>query len=504
MPPAGQATVSALNNASRLGDGSKEKPWIVGPGPLGTHATIEAAVTEASSGDHIRLLPGLYRESVLVAKPLTIEGPPPKSGVYPAVIENDQQSPLTIDCTEGEVKIRSLMISGKGHRLTNEFNPIEVLGGTLRLESSALETRSQNCIKVRGEAKLLVLACTFLDSSEFAISAKDFSSISIRGSDFLTDGIEVTGGSGTVEACKFLGDAGIYVANNLEAVEALNCLFEGNSAHSLLATDGGNLKVVNATIRDSETGVGVTDKPMTDDSPVAGRPGVVSLTQTKLESCEVGFQIDGGTLRASDECFIDGGLIAVGVSTGIAELTGVSISRVKDKAVLVYQGGEATLRKCDISGCDQTAVRITHGSLTFSGGSIEDFMLYGVMMGEQNMTEPKEMRVVLEDLTVRSGKSKVAGVIAFSGALELRSVMIDGAGYGLYLDGQAFDGLPADQPSLVVTATSTRFKNQSGFGIVALGRSRLLMDGATNVSLEASNGLKSSPPAEVVVDERAK
>ena len=494
------SAAAALANKKRIGDGSKEKPWIVAPGQLGTHATIAAAVAEASPGDTVRLMDGLYRESVLISKPLTIEGQAPKAGVYPCVIENDEQSPLTIDCGDGEVKIRSLMISGKGHRLTKEFNPIEVLGGTLRLETCALETRSQNCLKVRGDAKLFVLACKFLDSSDFAISAKDFSVISVRGSDFLTDGIEVTGGSGTVESCKFFGDAGIYVANNLQAVEASNCLFEGNAEHSLLAIDGGNLKIANATIRGSKTAVGVTDKPMIND--VAGRPGVVSLTQTKLEQCEVGFQVDGGTLMASDECFIDGGLIAVGISSGKVELNGVSISRPKDKAILLYQGGTATLKQCDISGCDQTAIKITHGSLTFSGGSIEDFKLYGVMMGEQNATQPKEMQVTLEDLTVKTAQSKVAGVVAFSGSLALRSVILDGAGYGLYVDGQEFDGLAEDEPSVEVRADATRFKNQTGFGVVALGRTRLTMDEATNTSLNASQGLKASPPAEVVVDER--
>ena len=358
----------------------------------------------------------------------------------------------------------------------------------------------------------LVLACKFNDSSEFAISAKDFSQISIVGSDFLSNGIEVTGGSGSVESCKFFGGAGIYVANNLTPIEALNCLFENNSAHSLLATDGGNLLVTNASIRGSKTGVGATNKPMTADSPFAGRPGMVKLVQTKLEQCEVGLQIDGGTLQASDECFIDGGQIAVGLSSGKVELTGVSISRINEKAVVIYQGGEATFKMCNLSSCDQTAIKITHGSLTFEGGSIEDFKSYGIMMGEQTMAEQKAIQVTLADATVRSSLSEAAGVIAFSGRLELRSVILDGARYGLYLDGKAFDA-PApdapsadapspDKPAVSATATGTRFKNQTGFGVVALGDVELLMDQATSASLNASNGLKASPPAQVVVDER--
>ncbi len=356
QPSPAEITDPVVANNLLLGNGSKEKPWIVAPGEQGTHTTIEAAVAGASPGDFIRVTSGLYRESLLITKPLTIEGQPPKAGVYPCVIENDQQSPLTVDCADGQVKIRSLMISGKGHRLTNEFNPIELIGGQLQLESCALETRSQNCVKVRGNAKLSVLACTFKDSSEFAVSAKDFSQISIVGSDFLCDGIEITGGTGKVESCKFFGQAGIYVANNLNPVEALNCLFENNGAHSLLATDGGNLDVTGASIRGSKTGVGVTDKPMTADSPIAGRPGRVQLTQTKLEECEVGLQIDGGTLIASDECFLDGGQIAIGMSTGKVELTGVSITRIQEKAIVIYDGGEAILKQCNLSGCEQTAI----------------------------------------------------------------------------------------------------------------------------------------------------
>ncbi len=64
-------------------------------------------------------------------------------------------------------------------------------------------------------------------------------------------------------------------------------------------------------------------------------------------------------------------------------------------------------------------------------------MLYGVMMGEQKMAEKKDIRVTLEDVTLRSPMSEVAALIAFRGRLELRSVIFDGARYGLYLDGKA-------------------------------------------------------------------
>lgn len=502
MASGGGKTNPSAANGKRLGDGSKERPWLVAPGELGTHATIQAAIAEASPGDFILVNAGLYRESLRITKPLTLEGRPPKSGVYPCMIENDQESPLTIDCAEGQVKLRSFMISGKGHRLTNEFNPVEVIGGELLLESCSLETRSQNCVKVRGDARLSVLACKFIDSSEFAVSATDFSQVSIIGSDFLVNGIEVTGGSGTVESCKFFGEAGVYVANNLNPVEVTNCLFEKNHAHALLATDGGNLKVTRATIRGSKTGVGVTDKPMTTGSPIVGRPGMVKLFQTKLEQCEVGLQIDGGTLEASDECFLDGGEIAVGISTGKADLNGVSIGRVTEKALVIYQGGEANLRMCNLSGCDQTAVKITHGKLTMEGGSIEDFKLYGIMMGEQKMAAPLDIQVVLDGVTVKSEVSEVAAVIAFCGRLELQSVILDGARYGLYVDGQALGAPAGAGPAVTVMASSTRFKNQAGFAVVALGDARLTMDPNTHTSLSASGGLKASPPAQVVVDER--
>jgi hypothetical protein len=179
--------------------------------------------------------------------------------------------------------------------------------------------------------------------------------------------------------------------------------------------------------------------------------------------------------------------------------------------MVIHQGGEATLRACNLSGCDQTAIKITHGSLNFEGGSIEDYKLYGVMMGEQKMAEKKDIHVVLKDVTLKAESSEVA-VIAFRGDLDLQGVVIDGARYGLYLDGQTFeepadqedtDADPvADEPTVTVTASGTRFKNQAAFGVVAVGETQLVMDKATQTSLNASNGLKASPPAQVVVDER--
>lgn len=489
------------HRSDRPGDGSQQRPWIVAKDDSGTHATIAAAIAEALPGDFIRVHGGLYREQVLITKPLTIDGEFPKAQVYPSVIENDIRSPLTIDCPDGKVLIRNFLVSGKGHRLTSEFNPIEVIGGTLQVESCGLESRSQNCIKVRGNARLEVMACQFKDCNEFAISAMDFSQLIVSGSTFLSPGIEVTGGSGQVHGCRFFGAAGIYVANNLDPIKVTDCLFEENGQRALLATDGGNLEVDGSTITRCMTGVEVTDKPINAESPVAGRPGQAKLTQCRLEDCEVSCQINGGQLQASDECFIDRGRIAIGVSTGIAELTGVSISRVKEKAILVYQGGSVVLRHCNLTGCDQTAVKISHGSMTFEGGSILDFQQHGIIVGDEDAVDHKQITVSLKDVSVTSTASTLAGLIAFTGVLELRSVIFDGAGYGAYLDGRSLVGDADENPSVELKAYATRFRNQSGLAAVARGHCRFELDQATFDSLNASK-FKVTPPAEIILNQQ--
>jgi hypothetical protein len=302
-----------------------------------------------------------------------------------------------------------------------------------------------------------------------------------------------------------LGEAGIYVANNLKPLESTDCVFEGKTQErSLFATDGGNLVVTGATIVGSKTGVEATDQAMTINPPSDGRPGTITLKQTKLQDCTVALQVNGGVLHVSDDSLIDGGLIAIGVGSGSADLNGVSISRVREKAAVVYQGGDLLMRKCNISGCDQTAIAITHGSLTIEGGSIEDFQQYGIKVGEEGESDAKELKVTLRDLSIRTTSSKLAGLIAFRGKLELHSVILDGANVGLVIDGQTSSDTPSEQPVVEVAAFTTRFKNQAENAALVTGSSLLLIDRDTNTSLMANpaKGLKAVAPAQIVIDER--
>ncbi len=522
----GEVVVSKMTETSEvvaadepaLGDGTKEKPWIVAPEGTGTHTSIVDAVAAASPGDFIRVMPGLYRQPLHITSPLTIEGQPPKSGNYPCVIENDQSSPLSIDCPSGKVTLRSFRISGKGHRVTKEFNPIEVTGGTLKLESCALETRSHNCIKVRNDAVLDALACRFLDSAEFAISAKDFSNISLVGCDFLCSGVEVTGGTGTIDSCKFYGAAGVHVANNLVPVEVRRCLMEENTEQSLLATDGGNLVATDTNVRNSKLGVWATDQPMTADSPRPGRPGSVKLSSTRFDDCVVAMRVDGGVLEAKEGSQVAGGQIALGVSSGEVTLTDMLLSRLTEKAIVIYQGGTVTLRQCTLAGCDETAIKLTEGTLVFDGGVIQDYAQYAIMVGDKEAPDKLASTVALRNVEITSSDSKFAAILAWTGRVELRGVTFDGAHYGLYADGPNVpmagvptagasaggDGKRKATPTIQVTAVETTFKNQSEYGLVAMGNALITLDRSTQDSLNGSQGLKVVPPARVVVDERGK
>jgi hypothetical protein len=198
---------------------------------------------------------------------------------------------------------------------------------------------------------------------------------------------------------------------------------------------------------------------------------------------------------------VEGSQVALGVSSGEVDLADLSISRVTEKAIVVYEAGKVTLRRCTITDCSQTAIKLLAGKLVVEGGKIQDFVQHGIMVGDKD-TGGKGPEITLEKVEIFGGESKFAGIIGWSGRVELSDVMLDGARYGVYTDGPVAVGKENAVPSIDVQAVRTRFENQSEYGLVARGHSRITIDGPTQKSLNASSGLKVIQPAKIVVDER--
>ncbi|HKY60428.1 MAG TPA: NosD domain-containing protein, partial [Gemmatimonadota bacterium] len=104
-------------------------PWRVSPG--GPLETVGAALDSAAAGDTIRVGPGIYRERIVVERPVVLIGegrPVLDGGGRGHVVE--ARAPLTI---------RGFVIRDSGSRPDREDAGILVQGATARIEGNRLE-----------------------------------------------------------------------------------------------------------------------------------------------------------------------------------------------------------------------------------------------------------------------------------------------------------------------------------------------------------------------------
>jgi hypothetical protein len=345
---------------------------------------------------------GVYRESLEISTPLTIVGQ--TTGVdqekqFICSLSNDQASPIQIDCPGGKVVIRGMAINGEGHRTKQEFNAVDLRGGTLVMEDCELRTSSFNCIKVRGDAALGVRNCQFLDSREFAISTKDHQTVQAVGCTFLRSGVQLVGGTGRIERCQFFGNHGCYVSHSLQKVEIIDCTFEQCQDYGIASASGGD----------------------------------VSVKNTELLDCELALNVQTGALAAGQGSRIEGGRMAAGVTSGTLNLTDVSISDL-DNGIVVTEDAEVTLKQLFIKGCRDTAIIMQSGRLDFQGGSVHDCGV-GAMLGDETRWQEVSVTSTVESVDFKRCASYAIAI--YSGPTRLSDLEISECMYGLYVHGPA-------------------------------------------------------------------
>lgn len=106
-----------------------EERWTVGPGH--NYATISQAVEEAEPGDTILVAPGVYREKLVIQKPLTIEG---MGGGEARIIGDERGNVITIQAKG--VTLRHLTIEGSGKNYLDKDAAVLVEGDGAFIEEN--------------------------------------------------------------------------------------------------------------------------------------------------------------------------------------------------------------------------------------------------------------------------------------------------------------------------------------------------------------------------------
>ncbi len=110
----------------------------------GDHLTLKAALAEAKPGYRILVRPGLYRESVVIDKPVEIIGDGELSDV---VIEANEEDTVLFRANMGRIANLTLRQTGGG-----DWYCVDIAQGRLDLEGCDISSQSLACVAIRGGA----------------------------------------------------------------------------------------------------------------------------------------------------------------------------------------------------------------------------------------------------------------------------------------------------------------------------------------------------------------
>ncbi len=157
------------------------------------YSSINQAIRSAEPGARISVQPGVYRESLIVDKPIQIMGDGP---VEQIIIESQDSPCLTIRAREGEVRGLSLHCYVEDNRA--DYPAIDIGYGQMILAGCDVVSNSSVCISIHGlNVAPTIRQCRIHDGSNYGIWLWD-------------------NAAGLVEECEIVGlsGAGIIISGD--------------------------------------------------------------------------------------------------------------------------------------------------------------------------------------------------------------------------------------------------------------------------------------------------
>jgi len=295
------------------------------------HPTLTAALAAAKPGDRILVRPGLYRESVVIDKPVEIIG---DGQLGEVVIEATGKSTVFFKATMGRVANLTVRQAG------GEWYGVEIAQGRLDLEGCDITSQGLSCVAIHGGADPRLRRNRIHDGKQGGVYVYESGLGTLEDNDIFANtlsGLAIkSGGNPTLRRNRIHDgkETGVYVFENGLGTLEDNDIF-ANDYSGLTITSGGNPTVRRNRIHNGkESGVLVYDNG-----------------QGTLEDNE----IFGNTLRG----------------------------------VTVQEGGRPTFRRNRISQNGHHAIRITQDG----GGVFENNDLRGNTKGAWDISEDSEKNV---------------------------------------------------------------------------------------------------------------
>lgn len=387
---------------------STDKPLIVGRGTRATCLSLRVALRQAPAGARITILPGVYRESLVIDREVTLVGEGPASEI---VLETRGGTCLAIQASK--VAIHGLTIRnvpGDG----NDPGPmIRVQSGKTTLEDCVLETAGAAAVRVEHPGTQLQLKrCHLQGNPVVGLDARP--GVSVSGSHSMLQGHARTGvlvgkgasvnlihtvirdgegigvrvlaqGQAQLEDCEILACmAGSFEVEAEGRANLRRCRLETSRFTGVLALEKGQATMEECEISEhGASGVHVVDGAIVSMNLChvhhnAGfglsvmDQGLCTVADSEIDNNEQpgAFVRDGGTLQVKNSKLHDGrslGVVCAAKGRGVLEaseiygnvLSGAKVERGgslllvrcvlrdgRDTGMLLFEDAELTLEEC--------------------------------------------------------------------------------------------------------------------------------------------------------------
>lgn len=362
--------------ASRSGKEPGTKPLVVGRGAQANVLSLRVALRQVEPGGTITILPGIYREALVLDRPVTLLG----SGDARDIILESPKGGRQRVLSSGVV-LRGLTVSGEGEGEDPAL--IEVEQGDLLVAGCCLAGGERTVLQVAGTASRATLeGCDLSGTGSLGVAVGDGASLHVAGgrcTGFQRAAVVGWGtGSLKIQGTRFESGLGVGIwlrdtaqADLAEAVvvdrEAGGVELEGEAR---LVMKGGLLSgsrfaglLVMERAKASLDGVEVTAQ---------GASGIHLTGQAHAQGtrCRIhgnegyGLSLQGACgLHLDDSEVLDNAHPGLLIGTGAsAQLNRCRLADGRSLGMVCLQGGRGVLESCEISGNARTGAKVEQGA----------------------------------------------------------------------------------------------------------------------------------------------
>lgn len=323
----------------------------------GHFTSIGAALRQIAPGGRLLVQPGLYREGIIIDKPVEIIGAGARDGI---ILESITASCIAMRTSAATVRGLTLRATAGRSNAGADFFAVDAAQGQLTLEDCDITSNSLSCVGLHNDAtRLTMRQCRIHASADSGVYAFD-------------------GAQGTLEECDIYDNTNVNVAITERAfITVKHCVIRNGKNAGVVAWQGGRALVEESAIFGnrqaglglSEGGEAIVRRSRIYDGLNSG-VFVHDGGQATLEDCDLYHHAEpevavtrGGALILR-QCQIhnsvqDGVFLRDG---GQALLERCDIYANADAGVDVQVGGAAAISACKINGNGTVAIRVEGGA----------------------------------------------------------------------------------------------------------------------------------------------